>query len=86
MRSHFSVACISLCIKITLHSSVHLFTEQHSQMLYQSHSHSVKQNTRLIQQSGQSSGALVPGEVGILLIYAPIFFKVACPAKDNPPF
>ncbi len=45
-------ACISLCIQITLHSCVLLFTSQQSQMLYQSHSHSVKQNTQLIRQSG----------------------------------
>ncbi len=48
-----SLACISLCIQITLHSRVYLFTLQQSPMLYQSHSHRIKQNTWLIQQSGQ---------------------------------
>ncbi len=45
LDDHDSLACISLCIQITLHSRVLLFTLQQLQMFDQSHSQGVKQNT-----------------------------------------
>ncbi len=48
-----SLAHISLRVQVTLHSRVHLFALQQSQMVYQPHSLSIKQKTHLIQQTGQ---------------------------------